>query len=153
MWEVEYGCNIRISPSKMLIKYKGRYGDLYNGENQISRYQLERIIKANMTITRTSQQFFYWCDVCCSIAKSCPTLCDPMNCSMPGSSVLYYLLEFAQIHVHWISDSIYLILCHPFSFCLQSFPTSGSSPTSQLFALGGQNIGASASTIFKVDFI
>ena len=35
------------------------------------------------------------------------------NCSMPGSSVLYYILEFAQIHVHWISDSIYLILCHP----------------------------------------
>ena len=85
----------------MLIKYKGRYGDLYNGGNQISRYQLEQVIKVDMTITGTSQQFFYQSDVCwCSIAKSCLTLCDPMNCSMPGSSVLYYLLEFAQIHVH-----------------------------------------------------
>ena len=36
----------------------------------------------------------------------CPTLCDPMDWSMPGSSVLQYLPEFAQIHVHWISDAI-----------------------------------------------
>ena len=35
----------------------------------------------------------------CSVAQSCPTLCDPMNCSMPGFPVLQYLLEFAQIHV------------------------------------------------------
>ena len=97
----------------MLIKYKGRYGDLYNGQNQISKYPLERVIKVSMTTTGASQQFFYQHDVCCSVAKSCPTLCDPMNCSMPGSSVFYCLLEFAQIHVHWVSDLICLILCHP----------------------------------------
>ena len=33
-------------------------------------------------------------------------LCDPMDCSMPGSPVLHYLLEFAQVHVHWVSFSI-----------------------------------------------
>ena len=33
-------------------------------------------------------------------------LCDPMDCSMPGSSVLHYLLEFAQIHFHWVGDAI-----------------------------------------------
>ena len=33
-------------------------------------------------------------------AQSCLTLCDPMDCSMPGFSVLHYLPEFAQIHVH-----------------------------------------------------
>ena len=38
-----------------------------------------------------------------------------------------------------------LILCHPFSFCLQSFSTSGSFPMSWFFSLGGQSIGASAS--------
>ena len=43
---------------------------------------------------------------CCSVAKSCPTLCNPMDCSMPGFSVLYYLLEFAQIHVHRVGDAI-----------------------------------------------
>ena len=43
---------------------------------------------------------------CCSVAKSCPTPCDPMNCSMPGFPVLHYLPEFAQTHVHWICDAI-----------------------------------------------
>ena len=38
--------------------------------------------------------------VCCSVAQSYPTLCDPMNCSTPGLSVLHYLLESAQTHVH-----------------------------------------------------
>ena len=37
---------------------------------------------------------------CCLVTKSCPTLCDPLDCSRPGSSVLHYLPEFAQIHVH-----------------------------------------------------
>ena len=43
---------------------------------------------------------------CCSVAKSSLTLCDCMDCSMPGSSVLHYLPEFVQIHVHWVSDAI-----------------------------------------------
>ena len=37
---------------------------------------------------------------CCFVAKSCPTLCYPMDCSTPGFPVLHYLLEFVQIHVH-----------------------------------------------------
>ena len=37
---------------------------------------------------------------------SCPTLCDPVDCSKPDSSVLHYLLEFAQIHVHCGGDAI-----------------------------------------------
>ena len=37
---------------------------------------------------------------CCSVTKSCPTLCNPIDCSMPGFPVLHYLPEFAQIHVH-----------------------------------------------------
>ena len=36
----------------------------------------------------------------CSVTKSCPSLCDPMDCSRSGFPVLLYLLEFAQIHVH-----------------------------------------------------
>ena len=48
---------------------------------------------------------------CCSVAKSCPALCDLVDCSMPGSSVLHYLPEFAQTHVHSVSDAIQL--SHP----------------------------------------
>ena len=82
------------------------------------------------------------------MAQSCPTLCDPMDCSIPGFPVLHDLPKFAQTQLHWVGNAIwpyYLILCHPFSFCLQSFPASGSFPVSWLFASGGQSIGSSAS--------
>ena len=39
-----------------------------------------------------------------SVTESCPILCDPMDCSMSGLSVLHYLPQFAQVHVHWVSD-------------------------------------------------
>ena len=41
-----------------------------------------------------------------SVAQSCLTLWDPMDCSMPGLSVHHQLLEFTQTHVHWIGDTI-----------------------------------------------
>ena len=43
---------------------------------------------------------FVICCCCCSVAKSRPTLCDPVDCSTPGFPVLHHLLEFAQTHVH-----------------------------------------------------
>ena len=43
---------------------------------------------------------------CCSASQSCLTLCDSMDCSMPGFPVLHHLLELAQIHVHWVSNVI-----------------------------------------------
>ena len=36
----------------------------------------------------------------CSVAKLCPTLCNTMDCSMPGFPVLHYLPDFSQTHVH-----------------------------------------------------
>ena len=41
-----------------------------------------------------------------SVAQSCPTLCGPMNCSMPGLPVHHQLPEFTQTHVHRVSDAI-----------------------------------------------
>ena len=41
-----------------------------------------------------------------SVAQSCPTLCDPMYCSMPGLPGHNQLPEFTQTHVHWIGDGI-----------------------------------------------
>ena len=46
------------------------------------------------------------CCFCCSVARLHPVLCSPMDRSMPGFPVLHYLLELAQVHVHWVSDSI-----------------------------------------------
>ena len=41
-----------------------------------------------------------------SVAQSCPTLCDPMNCSTPGLPVHHQLPEFTQTHVHRVGDAI-----------------------------------------------
>ena len=83
---------------------------------------------------------------CCgSIAKSYLTLCNPTDCSTPGSSVLHCLPEFAEVHVHWVGDAIQPShpLSAPFVSCSQSFPASGSFPVRQLFTSGGQNTAAS----------
>ena len=41
----------------------------------------------------------------CSVTHSCLTLCDPMDCSMPGFPVHHQLLEFTQTYVHWVGDA------------------------------------------------
>ena len=41
-----------------------------------------------------------------SVTPSCPTLCDPMNCSTPGFPILYQLPELDQTNVHQASDAI-----------------------------------------------
>ena len=83
---------------------------------------------------------------CCSRAKLCPILCDPINCSTWGFSVLNYLPVYAQTHAHWVRDAInHLILCHPLSSCPQPFPASGSFQMIWLFVSHSQSFGASAS--------
>ena len=82
-----------------------------------------------------------------SVAQSCPTLCNPRNRSTPGLPVHHQLLEFTHSSPlsRWCHPTISSSVV-PFFSCLQSFRTSGSFQMSQLFAWGGQNIGASAST-------
>ena len=82
---------------------------------------------------------------CCSVAQSYPTLCNPMDCSTPGSLVLHYLREFAQTQVHWVNDAIQP--SHPLSPTSPpalSFPASVFFPMNWLFVSGGLSIGASA---------
>ena len=100
---------------------------------------LEGVCKANddnwlnrIALVGSSVQFS-------SVAQSCLTLWDPMNCSMPGLPVHHQLLEFTQTRVHWVGDAIQP--SHPLlspsaptfnphkcvhSSCLQPFPASGS---------------------------
>ena len=47
-----------------------------------------------------------WCAQFSSVAQSCLTLCDPMNCSTPGLPVYHQLPEFTQTHVHRVCDAI-----------------------------------------------
>ena len=46
--------------------------------------------------------------LCCSVTRSCQTLCNPMDCSMPGFPVLHHLPELVQTQVHCVGDAIQL---------------------------------------------
>ena len=60
-----------------------------------------------MVFTKLTLKIFEWFSCyCCSVAKLCPTLCKPMDCSTPGFPVPHDILEFAQVQVHWIGDTI-----------------------------------------------
>ena len=58
--------------------------------------------------SREHATFWKYCCCCCgcSVSKSCPTLCDPMDCSSPGFPVHHQFLELAQTHVHRVDDAI-----------------------------------------------
>ena len=56
----------------------------------------------------------FWVYQFSSVAQSCPTLCDPMNCSMPSLPVHHQLPEFTETHViKSVMPSSHLILCRP----------------------------------------
>jgi len=82
VWNTVLGCNIR------------------------KKKKIDRMISVcfqgkpfNITVIKVSVQFR-------SVAQSCLTLCDPMNCSMPSLPIHHQLLEFTQTHIHWVSDAI-----------------------------------------------
>ena len=70
---------------------------------------------------------------CCSVTQSCPNLCDPMDYSTPAFFVLHHHLEFAQTHIHRVSDatqSSHLLLspsppasCHFQRLVVKTFPS------------------------------
>ena len=78
-----------------------------------------------------------------SVAQSCLSLCNSMDCSMPGLRVHHQLLEFTQTHVHWVGDAIQT--SHPLSSTSPpAFHLSQHHnffPMSQLFVSGSQSIG------------
>ena len=65
---------------------------------------------------------------CCSVTKSCLTLCDPMDCSMPGFPVLHYTPKLAQTPVHWVGDANTFqdfLQCRKYSLALSSCGKNG----------------------------
>ena len=80
------------------------------------------------------------------VAQSCPTLCDPMDCSMPGFPVHHQLPELAQTHVHWVGDAIHhLILCRPLLLLPSIFPSIRVFFNELALQIRWQSIGTSAS--------
>ena len=82
-----------------------------------------------------------------SAAQSCPTVCDPMDCSTPSLPVHHQLLEFTQMQVHWLSDAIQppqpLSSPSPPTFDFASIRVFSSE---SVLHISGRSIGISAST-------
>ena len=81
-------------------------------------------------ILRSSVRWvFKWLLVGWSVAQSCPALCGPMDCSMPGLPVFHHLPEFAQNHVHQVGDAVQpshpLLPSSPFAWSLSQHQGNG----------------------------
>ena len=98
-------------------------------------------------ISKSWKDIFPGLDQFSSVGQSCPTLCDPMNRSMPGLPVHHQLPEPAQTHVHWVGDAIQP--AHPLSSpsppSLNLSQHQGFFQMNQFFTSGGQSIRVSAS--------
>ena len=122
---------------------KGILSSLSDGGKQVLFSFTENLWYLILSIIFRSKHYK---GLCCSVAKLCPSLCDLMDCSTLGShpSVLSRMCSDSCPLSQWcyltISSS-----ATPFSFCLQSFPASGSFPMSELFTSGSQGFGGSAS--------
>ena len=77
----------------------------------------------------THFQWLQKCICCCSVAQSCPTLCDPRHCSTPGFPVLHHLPELPQTHVLWVCDAI-----QPSCPLLSPFPPALNFPSIRVFS-------------------
>ena len=76
-----------------------------------------------------SHNFYVSLTLDSSVAQSCLTLCDPMDCSTPGFPVHHQLLEITQTHVHWVHDTI-----QPSHPLLSPFPPAFNLPIIRVFS-------------------
>ena len=84
-----------------------------------------------------------------SVAQSHPTLCDPMNCSMPGLlSITNSRSSLKLLSIESVMPSSHLILCRPLLLLPSIFPSIRVFSNSQLFTWAGQSIGVSALASF-----
>ena len=120
------------------IYYCGQESSRRNGVAIMVNKRVWNAVLGCNLLTFSSVQFS-------SVAQSCPTLCSPMNLSMPGLPVHHQLPEFTQTHVYRVSDAIQP--SHPLSS--PSPPTFNLSQHQSLFQsvlhIRRPTVGASAS--------
>ena len=107
--------NIKI---RLIIFFAAKDGEaLYSQQKQDWELTVAQIMNALLQISdinwRKKVKPLDYSVQLSSFAQSCLTLCDPMNCSMPGLPVHHQLLEFTQTHVHRVGDAIHP--SHPLS--------------------------------------
>ena len=114
-WATWEACRVTIWPSNSTLRYI-----LSRNENTYPRKTLNTnvhngIIHNSQKVETTQISLNRWIDkvwcihrieYCCSVAQSCLTHCNPMDCSTPGLPVHHQLLEFTHTHVHRVGDAI-----------------------------------------------
>ena len=81
-----------------------------------------------------------------SLSRSCPTLCDPMDCSMPGlPSITFSQSLLKLMSIESVMPSSHLVLCHPLLLLPSIFPSIRVFSNELVFHIKFQSIGASAS--------
>ena len=79
-----------------------------NSPAPLSHHSLleETLLEKTWVSSKIREEFLMSSVQFSSVTQSCPTLCDPMNCSTPGLPVHHQFPEFTQTHVHRVSDAI-----------------------------------------------
>ena len=128
--------------------------------NGVKRLFMNATDHSYIFFAEMSVQILCCCCCCCWVAKSCLTLCNAMDCSISGFPILL-LSPGVCSNSDPLSQWCHLTISSSatiFSFCLQSFPASGSFPVSCLFISGGQTLelqlqNQSFQWMFRVDFL
>ena len=103
LWTRLQRSSFLLSPAEVWLICKGR------AQRPVFPWSLSRPYTLNWPFSLTNIQIIYFS----SVTQSCPTLCDPMDCSTPGRPVHHQLPELIQTHVHWVGDAIQPL--HPVS--------------------------------------
>ena len=91
-----------------LLSYQGRLYTKLTPYTKINSKWIKKSIYKTInpkTLRGKHRKNTLW-HCCGSVIKWCPKLCNSVDCSRPGFSVLHYCLQFAKTHVHWIGDAI-----------------------------------------------
>ena len=109
-------CNVKLLPT------------LWSENFRLTAISLVTVCSTKTCVTLCPWTHSVFSCYCCSVPKSCLTLCHSMNCSTPGFPVFCCFLDFVQTPVHWVQWCCPTIssFVFPFSFCLQSFPVLAS---------------------------
>ena len=86
---------------------------ILSAKNGLKLFFTSGCLIASISFAKLAVFYLLYCLCTRSVAQSCLTICDPMNCSMPGFPVHHQLPESTQTHAHRVSDTIQL--SHPLS--------------------------------------
>ena len=106
------------------------------------------VLSSSWCLVQSEAHGHYLAETLLLFIQSCPTVCNPLDCSMPGFRLSPSPRACSNSYPSsWLSHPTISSSVVPFASCLQSSPASGSILMSRLLEPGGQSIGASASVL------